>query len=675
MDYLARRRHLLVDMHVPDWNPAFLAKLDPSAMGEFYQKAGVDAVMLYCNSHAGECFYPTASGHFHSGLAGVDFVGASVADLHRRGIAVCAYYSCNFNNRAYHDHPEWRLKPANPNGYYVAPNGKYGICCPANRDYLAYAQAQVTEIMAGYPFDALFLDMIHWPEVCVCDACATRFQSEHGDQIPRVVDWASPTWTAFQEARQRWLLEEFRLLKATAKRAREVPVFCNAAGLDYGWIGGASEALLLANDILGGDFNEGRDALYPAALYLSSLGPLQVMNTFSEYGGSTSNLRDRHAALRNARAADAFDAQVLVIEAIDPDGSINAAVAPVIEATFNEVTQERRSGAPWAELAVLWSVRSCTSHQGAPLETVRMSPAGPHQAAVEGAVEALRRDGFPVAVIGERDLSELSGWAVLVLPQVDRLTPFEIDAVRRYVAGGGRLYVSGTTSLLTADGVAHPDFLLGDVLGIRRVGEVSASVLYLNPVKPAVAALIDPVRRLAIGEPSTMGRSRAVTKLCPLVEASSTSRVLATLTRAYGEGPPSLDNQEWASIHTNVPFRDTAHPLLVMNDFGQGRALYSAIALEDVSDNAASTRSTLQRLFAGLLRLLLERPPRVEVKGHPDVWPVVRQVAATGALTVTLHNHSASLPQLPIPKVAICVDGRELEVRDLLANQTVEVKP
>lgn len=673
LNYFARRRHILVDMHVPDWNPEFLTKLDPVAMGDYYTAAGADAVMLYCNSHAGECFYPTATGHHHSGLAGRDYVGASVDELHRRGLAVSAYYSCNFNNRAYHDHPEWRLRPANPNGYYAGPGRKYGLCCPANPEYVAYACRQVTEIMSGYPFDALFLDMVYWAEVCVCDTCAARFRAEQGAEIPQSVDWASPAWVAFQEARERWLLEEFRQLRAAAKAARDVPVFCNAAALDYEWIAGVSEALLLENDIISGDYYEAGERLYPVALYLSRLGPLQIMNTISEYGGSTSNLRDPGAILRNARAADAFDAQVLAIDAIDADGSINAAAASVMAAAFTALEEPRNAGSPWGEVAVLWSLRSCTTHQGASLDTVTMGPTGRHQAAMEGAVEALRRDGLSVEVIGERDLADLSRWDVVVLPQVDRLTHEEIDAVRRYVAAGGKAYVSGTTSMLTADGVEHLDFLLGDVLGVRRASETSARVHYLNPVDPTAAALIHPVRRLAIGEPSTMGRSRRVTKVCPLVEARPGARVLATLTRAYGESQPSRENQEWAQIHTDVPFHDTSHPLLVMNGHGQGQTLYSAIPFEDVSDNASSTRSTVQRLFAGLVRMLLEHPPRLEVKGHPEVWPVVRRDAATGALAVTLHNHTSSLPQLPVPRVSVRVGGREIEVLDLLDNKTVAV--
>ena len=127
-DYLKCQRQILVDMHVPDWDPGFLADYDPIRMVDLYQKSGAQAVMHYCNSHMGLCYWPCSVGEMNKVLKGRDIVGETVTELHRRGIASCAYYSCIFNNWAWTNHPNWRMVPAGPDGEGT-PGSRYGVCC------------------------------------------------------------------------------------------------------------------------------------------------------------------------------------------------------------------------------------------------------------------------------------------------------------------------------------------------------------------------------------------------------------------------------------------------------------------------------------------------------------------------------------------------------------------
>ena len=39
-------RRMLVDMHIPDWDPAFLSKYDPTAMAARFEQARLNAVMI-----------------------------------------------------------------------------------------------------------------------------------------------------------------------------------------------------------------------------------------------------------------------------------------------------------------------------------------------------------------------------------------------------------------------------------------------------------------------------------------------------------------------------------------------------------------------------------------------------------------------------------------------------
>src|SRR5208282_3919511 len=102
--YQQSYRRMLVDMHIPDWDPAFLSRYDPAALAQHFTQANLTAAMLYCKSHAGLCYWPTKVGKMHTGIGGRDVVGAMLTELRSRDIAACAYYSIVFDNWAVETH-------------------------------------------------------------------------------------------------------------------------------------------------------------------------------------------------------------------------------------------------------------------------------------------------------------------------------------------------------------------------------------------------------------------------------------------------------------------------------------------------------------------------------------------------------------------------------------------
>jgi len=130
-------RRILVDMHIPDWSPEFLSKLDPEKYVKMMEAGGTKGVMLYANSHVGLCYYPTKTGQMHKNLHNHGFFG-EVTDLcHERGLKVVIYYSLIFNNWAYINHPDWRIRP----GGKQLTGTRYGLCCP-NSPYRQFALEQ-----------------------------------------------------------------------------------------------------------------------------------------------------------------------------------------------------------------------------------------------------------------------------------------------------------------------------------------------------------------------------------------------------------------------------------------------------------------------------------------------------------------------------------------------------
>ncbi len=110
--YRSTWRRTLLDMHIPDWDAGFLADLDPKAIVATYDAAGVGGVMLYCKSHVGLCYWPTAIGARHQTAAVDDFVGQTIDLLAARDLPVCAYYSIVYDNHAATTHPDWAMRTA-----------------------------------------------------------------------------------------------------------------------------------------------------------------------------------------------------------------------------------------------------------------------------------------------------------------------------------------------------------------------------------------------------------------------------------------------------------------------------------------------------------------------------------------------------------------------------------
>jgi putative glycosyl hydrolase-like family 6 (GHL6) protein len=650
-DYLSRQRHILLDMHVPDWDERLLARFDPQEMVEHYVRAGADAVMVYTNSHAGQCYWPTTSGRQHAGLRGRDIVGETLTLLHERGIAACAYYSANFNNWAYTEHPDWRMEPANARGLFGG-GSRYGVCCFNNSDFLGFMLAQTEEIASAYPFDAWFYDMIFWTGICRCASCRARYRAECDAELPERVDWHSPEWCRFQDARERWLADELVVLRAKVKEHLDVPVFCNGALVPAGWKAGYSTALLTACDLVGGDFppSGGGAFVFDSLASRITRSVTQYMGTVSAYGGGASQLRSAGELDAHACSAALFGAQFMAIDAVELDGSVNPATYDRIGLSFEQMRPfaDHLGGRPIADVAVYWSLPAQVSpwDNGRPIEEIGfdalsfLSPS-PHTTAVLGSLEALRAAHLPVGVITKADLGDLDEFRVVVLPNVVRMDIDEIEAFRSYVHSGGRLYVSGTTSLLTTHGAVHDDFLLADVFGMHRIEPETASVTFVRPAHPQLQAAIDPLRVVPHG-PVTAA-FRGLPPVALRVAADPGAEILARLTLPYAGGRGTRDDRDWASIHASPPWEDTDHPTIVRHRFGDGEAVYAALDIE--SSNHA--------VFTALVRMLLGSMPSFEADAHPDVWVVGFHDESDRRVRIGVLNHPSRFPALPVPCVVL----------------------
>ena len=621
-------RRMLVDAHIPDWDERFLAQWDPMKFVENLERARVSAAMVYANSHVGLCYWPTKSGAMHKGLKGRDICGEIIAECRRRGLATIAYYSLIFNNWAYINHHDWRIIPAGERRWPP----RYGTCCPNSPGYRDFVVAQIEEFFSAYPVKSVFFDMTFWPELCVCPNCVRRCQEEIGMEPPKEPDWKSLEWMRFQRWREGCLLDFARLVTETTKRVRpDVTVTHQFSTVLYDWGNAVPFGLADYCDYLSGDFygDSIQQSIACKAYYaISKEHSFEFMTTANVSLFDHVTLKSKERLQAQAAMALAHAAPFVFIDAINPDGTQNEAVYDLIGRVFAETEKYEPflGGELRADVGVYFS-QECKFHPNNS-EPGEM----PHLRALRGACRALQRAHLPFGVVTHRNLKELNSYQVIVLPDVLLMEEEEAEAIREFVRSGGGLYASGRSSSRHTSGRELSDFLLSDLFGVSLEGEAEGRLSFITPTEAPLREMLAPQDYMIHNG------------LCLAVKPVS-AQVLATRTLPWTDPEEGNIWGNFASIHSNPPGPMSSAPVLTRNSFGEGTAVYCAIAFEGVEQEVN------ERVFSALIRSLLRRPPCFEAEAHPSVEITCFDQRENSRAILSVVVNQAELPNVPVDLV------------------------
>jgi hypothetical protein len=640
-------RRMLVDMHIPDWDEAFLADYEPAVLADLYERARLTSVMFYCQSHVGLCYWPTKTGKMHENLKNRDIVGEMLAELRKRDMYACAYYSVIFNVWAFREHPEWRMMPAGEAPAAAFTTSRHGMCCPNNPEYRAFALEQVAELARGYRFDGFFFDMTFWPHICLCPHCRQKYLEETGREIPRTVDWFNPEWCAFEAARERWMTEFAGELSNHVKAIQpDLSTYHNFACALFGWGQGLPFSSAIHHDFLGADFYGNSLEQFVVSKLMSNLSenrPVEFMTSRCVHLQDHVRLKSFEQMRMQAFAATLFSSAFLFIDAIDIRGTVDPDVYDRIGAVFQETApyEPYLGGEPVEDVAVYFSESSKVffTENGAALAGVHSwTKDYPHGVAVRGACHALKEAHVPFGIITAKQLNELDRYKTIILPNVLRMSAEEAEAFRRYVSNGGTLYASRNSSLTETCGKRHEDFMLADVFGAHFAGDDLGQFVYMKPCSDFVASNVAPQSFLSLFPSKPQGGSSTVR-----LRTDSEGTVLGTLTLPYAHPHPgTVFDNNWASYHSSPPWEDTEAPVLVRNRFGEGEAIYCACDIE-ADDSEANTR-----LFLAAIKTLTGEDLSYEVDVHPSVWTTAFLQQDRGRLLLGFLNYQDKLPPVPI---------------------------
>ena len=649
-------RRCLVDMHIPDWSPEFLAKLDPDEYARLMGESKVDAAIIYAGSCLGLCNWDAPGGRQHGSLKGKDFLGRVIGGCRERGVKVVLYFNA-WSRWAYDQRPDWRL--VERDGLSSVERGwRYGLCCQANPEYQDYFLGNLRDLVAKHDLDGLWIDMIGWfGSVCHCHSCKERFLRETGHEAPGTVDWDSPLWCEFQGKREEWLADfAARLRQEVTSVKPDITLALQCTSLSVGWVGGLSQRFLDAADYLAGDFPGAAVPHSVVCKLLNSLTrnkPVEYMVPYCEDLRFHTGYMTEAKLWMKALASIANGAAFVFIDAIDPDGMMREETWRTLAAVNEELGRYTpfidNAAASKADIAVLWGMESMVDPSDNGKLTHEATRRNQPMHRIYNIAKSLIAAKLTFDVIGRRNLGSLAKYQALVLPDVIWLEPADIQAIQDYVRQGGALYASGATSLKSRGKGGGKDFQLADVLGVTFTGERTGKVSYIAP-GPAVSRLF---RGNSHRYPLQAGQQLRV--------ETTGAEVLATLALPYGNGPEECDH--FHSANSDPPAVWTDRPSLTLNRFGHGKALYSAGLIEDC-DHGRNLE-----VFANLVGSLLQRPTVIA----PDA-PRACEFIVFGQrdrLLVNILNYQEELPPVPALglKVKVHAGGRGMACVKRLPGQ------
>lgn len=662
--YKKSYRRCLVDMHIPDWDERFLSEFDSDKYIEMMKLAGVDSAYIYANSNVGLCNYPTKVGTMHKGLKGRDIIKELTDGFNREGINPILYINI-WSKVAFDEHPEWRT--INPEGkisseYMFRKVGRYGVLCP-NSGYIEYVLGIVRELCSGYDFKALWIDMILWRNLCVCEHCKARFKKETGLDFPEKIDWDDPSWQLYMKKREEWMIDfSQKILDAVNEINPEISVIFNSAYFYTTYLGLSMPYFAL------GEFVSGDYALKRLEHSLNSKFADAVTREkpFEFLGSVMDTDLAEHSIIKTDEQLKSLMFSCIMsngaygfIDAIDPVGNLNERVYKRMK---NILDAERPYEKyldfdldPVYDVGIYFNCASGMSpfENG---EALHDFPAFyPFQRAFVNAGYKLIEGHVPFRIITEKNLDELDRCKLIILPDMYALSEKEINAFTEYVNGGGNIFASGHTALYDDNYKKIDGGGLKHLIGAEISGETGSSITYIHPTEYGEDILPD----FTAAHPITCNSPQMI------IKADDDTTILGKMSLPYTD--PG-DVTKFSSANSNPPGDPTDDPSVIMNKYGKGRVIYCA-ALPELytkSEHHKFFVNMLKKAIGGEFSLITNAPKCVEIS--------VSEQTAKNRYVVNMLNFQTDSPTVPVYNISVKLQLEKPVKRILAVPSETEIQ-
>jgi hypothetical protein len=596
-----------------------------------------------------------------------DVLAEALPLLHAAGIRVIVYTDGHWFPKAFGDqHPDWWVIKAD--GSRVENlYGTNDLTFCLNSPWRVWSHDIVADLCA-YDIDGVLFD---GPVVftgrggCYCAACRSKFRALYGRELSTWDRKKDPeNWRLFADFAQRSVQDYYREAYALAKGLRpEAMVYLNGCNeFEAGWYcGRQNRPLMPYQDMLAaeGGFHYSRllknkwHTPMAAKLYVTQAGGKPAVNAVSSAFGPW-----------RAHTLSAPEMRVLLAEAstgvnpymafFSPAGlSPGVLAAGEVLGFLEQHERYYRQTRSLANVALVYGSQTVDFYRGG-ADVPRIDLSGIAAQSTEeltafnrsfaGYFDLLVRTRVPFDVIDEQVLtdSDLSRYALLVLPNCACLSDRQCDALADYVRRGGRIVAEFETAHYDEAGMRRAGFGVGDLFGVASAGEV------FGPRAQDFAHALDPTSpHLAELEQALFPAPRYTLKV----------------TGCGGTTLVALGKPLASNIVSDYPVSD--EPLLVRHAVGRGVSFYFTGLVGD--HYGECELQPYLRLLRGILRQEVRSP--VEVTGAPHLLHVNLRANAQGDTLLHLVNYEIGPVDSVIPaadlRIALRTGGPVQSVRAL----------
>ncbi len=453
---MLRKRQVHLDFHTNGTLP-----VGKTFSKEQFQKAlqigHVDSITVFSKCHHGWSYHPTKANKMHPTLD-FDLLGAQLEACREIGVRAPVYISAGYDEKDYVLHPEWHYaRSMDKDDVKTYENETHFHLLCFNTEYLDVLCAQIEEVMQMYDPCGIFLDIIA-PRVCYCEKCLSDMQKAgldvncEADRI-KFGDMVFANYLARTNA-------------AVRKYSSTATIYHNEGHVpkgDYAYID-ANTHLELESLPTGG---WGYDHFPLSAAYVRTLPDTEFLgmtgkfhHSWGEFGG----FKHPNALIYETSLSIANGAGCSIGDQLHPLGEMNMATYGLIGKAYALVEEKE----PWiigaanvADIAVL-SAESLTHERN-------------HKADF-GANRLLLENKYLYNFIDTT--MDLSGYKMLILPDVGGLSDAMIEKVKTFAANGGKVIASGESIL--KDGAFFLD------TGAAYIGKNTFNPTYCIPSYPTV---------------------------------------------------------------------------------------------------------------------------------------------------------------------------------------------
>ena len=182
-------RQVHLDFHTSGFMPGVGEKFSKAQFQEALKTGHVNHINIFSKDHSGYSFYPTKVGTMHPNLK-FNLLKEQLEACHEIGVNTSFYFTVGWSALDAEQHPEWCIhdqkgnlkainydfnaKPTDPKPYV---SWKL-LCAASSGPYHQFILKNIEEICENFNFDGFWLDIYHISDVCYCESCKQRMETE-----------------------------------------------------------------------------------------------------------------------------------------------------------------------------------------------------------------------------------------------------------------------------------------------------------------------------------------------------------------------------------------------------------------------------------------------------------------------------------------------------------------